>query len=157
MKTRLLIIIGIITSVGISAFILHEMFDPVFSESLGLYDTCNLISGQNNTFYVFEDCRMDAFKPVKPSAIILSMNLNQKMQDAVKIRDACIPVSKFDVGETKGVLTIYFTEENKSKYIEDIDKIISIPYVIKTTEKQPSGATNPLRNTGCYIQNFFNK
>lgn len=157
MKTRVLIIIGIFASVGLLAFILNEMFDPIPSENLSLYDTCNLIRGENDTFYVFEDCRMDAFKPVKPSATFWSMDLNQKFQEVFKIRDACIPVSKFDVDETKGVLTIYFTEENKSKYIEDIDKIISIPYVIKTTEKQPSGATTPLRNVGCHMQNFFNK
>lgn len=114
-----------------------------------------MIRGENDTFYVFDDCKLDAFKPIKPSASFWSMELNQKLHEAIKIRDACIPVSSFDVDEIDGVLTIYFTEENESKYIDEIDRLIEIPYVIRTTEKSPSGATTPLRDAGCFIENMF--
>ncbi|MCE9652517.1 MAG: hypothetical protein K8Q89_05610 [Nitrosarchaeum sp.] len=155
MKTRLLIILGLATAVVTSAFILNEMFDPVFSENPSLLGTCNLIHGENNTFYVSEDCKMEAFKPIRPSATFWSMELNQKIHEAAKIRNACIPVSGFDVDDIKGVLTIYLTKENELKYKEDIDKIIEIPYVIKTTDRLPSGTFNPLRDAGCFIETIL--
>ncbi|QMU55207.1 MAG: hypothetical protein GKS07_10125 [Nitrosopumilus sp.] len=157
MKSRLLIIIGVVVAVtGIAMTMIHEIFpNSVLSDDLSFYDSCNLIRGENDTFYALEDCALEAFKPIKLSATFWSMELNQNMHEAIKIRDACIPVSKFDVNEIKGVLIIYFTEENKSKYIDDIEKIIKVPYVIKTTEKSPAGATNSLKNVGCYMQNLF--
>lgn len=158
MKTRhtIITIVIAITVTGASAFIINGMFpNSILADDLSFYDTCDLIRGENDTFYVFEDCKMEAFKPIKPSATFWSMELNQKLQEAIKIRDACIPVSGFDVDEIEGVLTIYFTEENESKYIDEIDSIIKIPYVIKTTERPPSGTTSPLRDIGCSIEKMF--
>lgn len=104
---------------------------------------------------MFPSSVLTAFKPTKTSALFLNVDLNQKIQEGIKIRDACIPVSGFDVDDVDGVLIIYFTKENESKYVAEIDNIIKIPYVIKTTERPPSGTTNPLRDAGCFIENMF--
>ena len=156
MKTRYLKI-GIIIAVSVASIvIINEMFPNfILADDFDFYNTCDVILRENNTFYVFEDCKMEAFKPVKLSASFWSMELNQKLQEAIKIRDACIPVSGFDVDEIDGVLTIYFTEENESKYVDEIDRTITIPYVIKTTERPPSGATSSLRDFGCFLENMF--
>lgn len=104
---------------------------------------------------MFPGSVLAAFKPTKTSVPFLSMDLNQKIQEGIKIRDACIPVSYFDVDDIDGVLIIYFTKENESKYIDKINSIVKIPYVIKTTDRPPSGTTSSLRDVGCFIENMF--
>ncbi len=160
MKTTFLIIIGI-GVVTVSIFVSMTMINETYITNILTRDDlfsndCDLIRGENDTFYVIEEnCGFEPFKPIRPSASFFSLDTNQKLQEAMKIRNACIPVSGFDVDEIPGTLVIYFTDENASKYSDHVDNIIEMPYVIKTTERPSMSPDDPWLNASCSIQNLF--
>lgn len=69
--------------------------------------------------------------PVKHVGSSFNSPWLQENLDAAKIiRESDIPILGADVDEKIGVLTIYMTDENSQKYIQEIDDLIDVPFDI---------------------------
>jgi hypothetical protein len=56
--------------------------------------------------------------------------LLDNMDAAQKLRDSFIPIIGVDVDEKIAVLTIYMTDENSEKYVQEIDDLLDVPFDI---------------------------
>lgn len=159
MKTRFFITLAaVIVTIGIAVvFVIDGIyFDNILTRGGFSANQCQLIRGENDTFYVVKDCRFEPFKPIKPVASLYSLDVTQKFHNAMRIREACIPVSGFDVDEIAGTLVIYLTEENASVHTAAISDTVDMPYVIRTTEN-PAREPDAWRNARCLVWNLFDE
>ena len=67
---------------------------------------------------------------VKYAASFYPEWLLDNMDAAQKLRDSSIPIIGVDVDEKIGVLTIYMTDENSKKYVQEIDDLLDVPFDI---------------------------
>src|SRR5690606_29968723 len=56
--------------------------------------------------------------------------LLDNMDAAQKLRDSSIPIVGVDVDRKLAVLTIYMTDENSEKYVQEIDDLLDVPFDI---------------------------
>lgn len=68
--------------------------------------------------------------PVKYTASFYPEWLRDNMDAAKKLRDSPIPIIGVDVDEKIGVLTIYMTDENSKKYVQEINNLLDVPFDI---------------------------
>lgn len=153
MNTKLILAVAVVVATVPFAFVVISGVSFPDSNH-GFLDKCTLIRGNNDTFYVINDCTLRAFEPIKPTVSFYSLDVNRNFKEATKIRDACIPVSGFDVDEIPDTLVIYLTEQNAQKYADKINKTIDTPYVIKTTERRPN-EPDAWRRVQCYVTNLL--
>jgi plastocyanin len=68
--------------------------------------------------------------PVKYITSVYPEWLRDNMDAIQKLRDSSIPIIGFDVDRKLAVLTIYMTDENSKKYVQEIDDLLDVPFDI---------------------------
>ncbi|QLH06144.1 hypothetical protein C5F50_02920 [Nitrosopumilus ureiphilus] len=68
--------------------------------------------------------------PVKYTASFYPEWLRDNMDAAQKLRNSSVPIIGVDVDEKIAVLTIYMTDENSEKYVQEIDDLLDVPFDI---------------------------
>ena len=68
--------------------------------------------------------------PVKYTTSLYPEWLQDNMDASKKLRDSSIPIIGVDVDEKIGILTIYMTDENSKKYMQEIDDLLDVPFDI---------------------------
>jgi plastocyanin len=68
--------------------------------------------------------------PVKYTSSFYPEWLRDNMNAAKKLQDSSIPIVGIDVDEKIRVLTIYMTDENSKKYVQEIDDLLEVPFDI---------------------------
>lgn len=75
--------------------------------------------------------------PVKYTTSFYPEWLQNNMDAAAKLRDSSIPIIGVDVDEKIGVLTIYMTDENSKKYVQEIEGLLDVPFdILSETESR---------------------
>ncbi len=68
--------------------------------------------------------------PVKYTASFYPEWLLDNMDAAEKLRDSSIPIIGMEIDRKLAVLTIYMTDENSEKYVQEIDDLLDVPFDI---------------------------
>ena len=68
--------------------------------------------------------------PVKHVGSLNSAWVQENLDASKQIRESNIPILGVDVDRKIGVLTIYMTDENSQKYVQEIEDLLDVPFDI---------------------------